>query len=122
MSGLWACFCSGGQGESPLNYALLYTSGDEGESWKGPVLVVDAPGNIRVHGPNVWVGLSKDKGKSLHPLGCARAPEECVSHNEHMIVENLERTIYETFHKLTSTLTSAKPGSEERRLSKLSKK
>ena len=31
---LWSTWCSGGQGESPLNYILLATSADDGEHWR----------------------------------------------------------------------------------------
>jgi len=198
----WCCCFSGGQGESPLNYVPLFTSGDHGETWKGPVLVVDGPGNVRVHDANVWVDpegrlwlfwtqthtlhdgrwgvwaittenpddenpkwsaprrlmdgimlnkptvcrngdwlfpvslmygkmlknekrmlpeflrtyllalmspeeiqkvheragawvyLSRDKGKSFQPLGCARGPEESSTHNEHMVIEKNDGSLW----------------------------
>ncbi|MDP6438204.1 MAG: sialidase family protein [Candidatus Brocadiia bacterium] len=52
---LWATWCAGGQGESPLNYVLLATSGDDGQSWTAPVLVIDPPGHVRACGPNLWL-------------------------------------------------------------------
>ncbi len=199
---LWSCFYSGGQGESPLNYVLLFTSGDNGKTWKGPVLVVDGPGNVRACDANLWmdpdgrlwlfwmqthtlhdgrwgvwaittenpddensewsdarrlsdgimlnkptvcsngnwlfpisllddrvlrnekrmlpaflrtyllalmspeeiqrvceregawVYLSTDKGESLHPLGRARVPKECSTHNEHMVVEKKNGSLW----------------------------
>ncbi len=52
---LWAVWYSGGQGESCLNYSVLATSADGGESWSGPVLVIDPPGSVRAAEPNVWL-------------------------------------------------------------------
>jgi len=52
---LWATWYAGGQGESPLNYVLLATSEDDGQSWSAPVLVIDPPGRVRACGPNVWL-------------------------------------------------------------------
>lgn len=57
---LWAAWYSGGQGESCLNYTVLATSGDGGQSWSGPVLVVDPPGYVRAAEPCLW----------LDPNGC----------------------------------------------------
>ncbi|MHC4871876.1 MAG: sialidase family protein [Planctomycetota bacterium] len=52
---LWATWYSGGQGESPLNYVMLVTSGDYGESWSKPVLVIDPPGKVRACDHNLWL-------------------------------------------------------------------
>lgn len=52
---LWATWYSGGQGESPLNYTMLATSGNDGGTWEAPVLVVDPPGHVRAPDPNVWL-------------------------------------------------------------------
>jgi hypothetical protein len=52
---LWATWYSGGQGESSLNYIVLVTSGDDGATWSGPVLVIDPPGHVRACDPNVWL-------------------------------------------------------------------
>lgn len=52
---LWAVWYSGGQGESCLNYSVLATSGDGGESWSGPQLIIDPPGSVRAAEPNVWL-------------------------------------------------------------------
>ena len=52
---LWATWYSGGQGESPLNYVMLVTSEDNGESWSKPVLVIDPPGKIRACDHNLWL-------------------------------------------------------------------
>lgn len=52
---LWAVWYAGGQGESPLNYMMLFTSADRGETWKGPLVVLDAPGNVRACDGNIWV-------------------------------------------------------------------
>jgi hypothetical protein len=58
---LWAAWYSGGQGESPLNYVMLATSADDGESWSKPLLVIDPPGRVRACDPNVWL----DPGNQL---------------------------------------------------------
>lgn len=52
---LWATWYAGGQGESPLNYTLLSTSADDGETWSGPVLVIDPPGHVRSCDPCLWL-------------------------------------------------------------------
>ena len=52
---LWAAWYSGGQGESPLNYVVLVTSGDNGESWSKPILVIDPPGKVRACDHNLWM-------------------------------------------------------------------
>lgn len=52
---LWATWYSGGQGESPLNYVMLATSSDQGDSWSKPVLVIDPPGKVRACDPNIWI-------------------------------------------------------------------
>lgn len=52
---LWAIWFSGGQGESSVNYVLVVTSGDGGETWSDPVLAVDPPGSVRAYDPQIWV-------------------------------------------------------------------
>lgn len=52
---LWSVWYAGGQGESPLNYIILKSSGDDGHSWDEPALVIDPPGNVRACDPNVWL-------------------------------------------------------------------
>lgn len=52
---LWATWCSGGQGESPLNYVLLATSSGVDANWETPVLVVDTPKRIRVDDSTIWL-------------------------------------------------------------------
>jgi len=51
---LWATWYSGGRGEDNENYALLVTSGDDGETWTEPVAVVDPPGMVRAWDPCLW--------------------------------------------------------------------
>ena len=52
---LWATWYSGGDGECDFNYVVVYTSGDDGASWIGPVLVVDPPyEGVRAFDPNLW--------------------------------------------------------------------
>jgi hypothetical protein len=52
---LWSTWYSGGQGESPLNYIVLVTSGDDGGTWSPPKLVIDPPGHVRACDSNVWL-------------------------------------------------------------------
>lgn len=52
---LWAAFYSGDKGEGPDNYVLLLTSKDDGHTWSSPVLVIDAPGKVRVFDPCLWI-------------------------------------------------------------------
>lgn len=52
---LWASCFTGGQGESPLNYVSVITSGDDGASWSGPVLIIDPPGNVRAYDQCLWL-------------------------------------------------------------------
>jgi len=51
---LWATWYSGGEGECPLNYVVLVTSGDDGASWSAPVLVIDPPAQVRAYDPCLW--------------------------------------------------------------------
>ncbi len=51
---LWATWYSGGVGEGPDNYVTLYTSGDDGQSWIGPKLAIDPPGQVRAFDPCLW--------------------------------------------------------------------
>ena len=52
---LWATWYSGGGGEGAYNFALLYTSDDDGKTWKGPVLAVDHEFPVRCFDPNLWI-------------------------------------------------------------------
>jgi predicted neuraminidase len=52
---LWATWYAGGPGEGPENYAVLVTSGDDGNTWSGPELVIDPPGRVRAFDPCLWV-------------------------------------------------------------------
>ena len=52
---LWATWYSGGTGEGSDNWVVLYTSADDGNSWTGPVVVVDHVHPVRVYDPNLWV-------------------------------------------------------------------
>ncbi|HPN84482.1 MAG TPA: sialidase family protein [Victivallales bacterium] len=52
---LWAAWYSGGQGESCFNYVILVTSGDDGETWSDPVLVIDPPGKVRACDEALWI-------------------------------------------------------------------
>ena len=51
---LWAAWYGGGPGEGPENYVLLATSGDAGQTWSAPILVIDPPGNVRAFDPCLW--------------------------------------------------------------------
>jgi predicted neuraminidase len=51
---LWATWYSGGSGEGPDNHVLLYSSGDDGQRWDGPLLVIDPPGTVRAFDPCLW--------------------------------------------------------------------
>jgi predicted neuraminidase len=54
---LWAVWYAGGPdepGEGPGNYVVLATSGDDGQTWSGPSLVIDPPGPVRAYDPCLW--------------------------------------------------------------------
>jgi hypothetical protein len=51
---LWAAWYSGGCGEGSVNYVVLATSSDDGESWSEPVLVIDPPGLVRAFDQCLW--------------------------------------------------------------------
>jgi len=53
---LWATWYTGGTTENHLNYVLLTTSGDDGETWREPLLAVDPDGSgpIRAFDPAMW--------------------------------------------------------------------
>jgi predicted neuraminidase len=54
---LWAVWYAGGAdepGEGAGNYVLLSTSGDDGQTWSGPRLVIDPPGPVRAYDPCLW--------------------------------------------------------------------
>lgn len=52
---LWATWYAGGEGEGAYNFALLYTSDDDGKTWTGPVIAIDHEYPVRVFDPNLWV-------------------------------------------------------------------
>ena len=52
---LWATWYSGGSGEGAYNFVLLYTSGDDGKTWTGPVLAIDHEFPVRCFDPNLWI-------------------------------------------------------------------
>ena len=52
---LWATWYAGGEGEGAYNFALLYTSIDDGKTWNGPVLAIDHEFPVRVFDPNLWI-------------------------------------------------------------------
>ena len=53
---LWATWYGGGTGEDHLNYMMLVTSGDDGETWSDPKLVIDPDGDgpTRAFDPCLW--------------------------------------------------------------------
>ena len=53
---LWANWYTGGPGEGHLNYVLLASSDDRGETWSKPILAIDpdGPGPIRAYDPAMW--------------------------------------------------------------------
>jgi hypothetical protein len=52
---LWEAWYSGGVTEDPWNWIVLYTSGDNGETWTGPAVVVDPPEYpVRAGDPGFW--------------------------------------------------------------------
>lgn len=53
---LWANWYTGGPGEGHLNYVLLASSDDRGETWSPPILAIDpdGPGQIRAYDPAMW--------------------------------------------------------------------
>ena len=52
---LFASWYSGGDGEGSENFALLYTSEDDGKTWNGPIAVIDHEYPVRIFDPNLWV-------------------------------------------------------------------
>jgi len=53
---LWANWYTGGPTEGHLNYVLLVSSDDGGETWTKPILAIDpdGPGQIRAYDPAMW--------------------------------------------------------------------
>jgi predicted neuraminidase len=51
---LWVTFKSGDVGEDEDNCTVLISSGDKGESWSKPLLVVDIDGPVRTNDPGIW--------------------------------------------------------------------
>ncbi len=52
---LWATWYSGGLSEGPGNWVVLYTSGDDGDHWSGPIMVIDSDSDLRATDPNLWM-------------------------------------------------------------------
>ena len=52
---LFASWYSGGEGEGSENFALLYTSTDDGNTWSGPIVAIDHEYPVRIFDPNLWV-------------------------------------------------------------------
>jgi hypothetical protein len=55
---LWALWYAGGPdepGEGPGNYVVLVTSGDNGQRWSKPKLVIDPAGPVRAYDPCLWL-------------------------------------------------------------------
>lgn len=51
---LWVTFKSGDIWEDEDNCTVVVTSGDKGETWSQPVLVVDIDGPVRTNDPGIW--------------------------------------------------------------------
>lgn len=52
---IWVTFYSGGETECKENFVLLYKSDDRGESWQGPLYVVDPPAEYtRAYDAALW--------------------------------------------------------------------
>jgi hypothetical protein len=53
---LWAAWYGGGVSEDNMNYVMLATSQDDGQTWTPPVLVIDpdAEGPVRAFDPCLW--------------------------------------------------------------------
>lgn len=51
---LWVTFKTGDINEDEDNCAIVVTSGDRGETWSKPVLVVDIDGPVRINDPGIW--------------------------------------------------------------------
>jgi len=51
---LWVTFKTGDIGEDEDNCTVVVTSGDKGETWSKPVLVVDIDGPVRTNDPGIW--------------------------------------------------------------------
>ncbi|MCK5804638.1 MAG: exo-alpha-sialidase [Lentisphaeria bacterium] len=52
---LWAVWYSGGKGEGPYNYVVAVNSGDDGQTWSSPSVVIDPPGEVRAYDPVLWL-------------------------------------------------------------------
>jgi hypothetical protein len=52
---LWAVWYAGGTRESPENYVVVSTSGDDGRTWDGPRVVIDPPGFVRAFDAGLWL-------------------------------------------------------------------
>jgi hypothetical protein len=51
---LWVTFKSGDITEDEDNCTVVITSGDKGENWSKPVVVVDIDGPVRTNDPGIW--------------------------------------------------------------------
>ena len=52
---LWAAWYSGDIREGPRNYVVVTTSGDDGQTWSGPQLVIDPDGFVRAFDACLWM-------------------------------------------------------------------
>ncbi len=54
---LWAIWYAGGPdepSEGAGNYVMIVTSADDGQTWSGPKLVIDPPGDVRAYDSVLW--------------------------------------------------------------------
>ena len=51
---LWATWYSGSTTEDEYNWVVLYTSSDDGTTWKGPAVVIDPVYPVRAFDPMLW--------------------------------------------------------------------
>lgn len=51
---LWASWYSGGKGEGPYNYVVVVTSGDNGQNWSAPQVVIQPSAPVRAYDPCLW--------------------------------------------------------------------
>lgn len=87
---LWACWYSGGSTEGPGNWIVLYTSDDDGDNWKGPMLVIDSQSDLRAFDANLWMDPYGWMWIFWHtdvPFGNSPC-SVCAMHTEHPDEEN----------------------------------
>lgn len=51
---LWATWYSGSTTENEYNWAVLYTSENDGDTWSGPAVVIDPIYPVRAYDPVLW--------------------------------------------------------------------